>query len=244
MEINSQTLRISAKNLGILAQPDYCPRCFYLKLKLQFKLPFQIFPGIFSSIDSFSKKITWTYYDKFKKLPPWFSDFGQYVKPMQVPHYTQFFFVDEETNVELRGVPDEVFLTKEEFYSIIDYKTSRYTDQQDKLLGMYKVQLNSYALIGERSEIFSPVGQLLLVYYEPHGGILEVEQLEEVLLEEGFNLPFSAHLMELDLNPEQIIKPLLREVRRLADREEAPKGSEFCEDCQRLGALITLVEQK
>ena len=53
----------------------------------------------------------------------------------------------------------------------------------------------------------------MLVYYEPHGGILEVDQLEEVLLEEGFNLPFSAHLLELELNPEQIIKPLLREVR-------------------------------
>lgn len=237
-------IRISAKNLGILALPNHCPRCFWLNLKLKFKMPYQIFPGIFSSIDSFSKKITWTYYNKFKKLPPWFDKYGQYVKPLPVPHYTQFSFVDEETNVELRGVPDEVFLTGEETYSIIDYKTARYTAKQDSLLGMYQVQLNSYALISQRSKIFAPVEQLLLVYYEPHGGILEVDQLEEVLKEEGFNLPFSAHLLQLELEPEQIIKPLLREVRRLADREEAPKGSEFCEDCQRLGALITLVEQK
>jgi hypothetical protein len=60
----SEQGQISAKNLGSLALQDFCPRCFYLKLKLRFKLPFQIFPGIFSSIDSYSKKITWTYYKK------------------------------------------------------------------------------------------------------------------------------------------------------------------------------------
>ena len=158
-----------------------------------------------------------------------------------MPHYTQFSFVDEETNIELKGVPDEVFLTKEESYSIIDYKTSRYTAPQDKLLGMYKVQLNSYALIGERSEIFTPVEQLLLVYYEPHGGILEVEQLEEVLLEEGFNMPFSAHLLEVELEPEKVVKPLLKEVRKLWEMKEAPQSTTGCEDCAKLEPLVSLV---
>ena len=45
-------LRISAKSLGELALPDFCPRCFWLKTKARGKLPFQIFPGIFSSIDA------------------------------------------------------------------------------------------------------------------------------------------------------------------------------------------------
>ena len=81
--MNKKQVRISAKNLGQLKLPDYCPRCFYLKLKLQFKLPFQIFPGIFSTIDSYSKKITWQYFKKHKKLPPWLggvgaSDWGGY----------------------------------------------------------------------------------------------------------------------------------------------------------------------
>jgi len=44
-------LRISAKNLGELALSDFCPRCFWLKLHAK-RLPFQIFPGIFSSIDA------------------------------------------------------------------------------------------------------------------------------------------------------------------------------------------------
>ena len=44
-------LCISAKTLGEPVLPDFCPRCFWLKLHAR-QLPFQIFPGIFSSIDA------------------------------------------------------------------------------------------------------------------------------------------------------------------------------------------------
>jgi len=53
----SEPLRISAKNIGALALPDFCPRCFWLKLKARNRLPFQIFPGIFSSIDAYTKRV-------------------------------------------------------------------------------------------------------------------------------------------------------------------------------------------
>jgi hypothetical protein len=53
----SKQIRISAKNLGELALHNYCPRCFWLKLKLNNRLPFQIFPGIFSAIDSYTKDV-------------------------------------------------------------------------------------------------------------------------------------------------------------------------------------------
>ena len=52
----SSSLRTSAKNLGELALPDSCPRCFWLKLRAR-QLPFQIFPGIFSSIDAYTKRV-------------------------------------------------------------------------------------------------------------------------------------------------------------------------------------------
>ena len=53
----AEILRISAKNLGELALPDFCPRCFWLKLKAHNRLPFQIFPGIFSSSDAYTKRV-------------------------------------------------------------------------------------------------------------------------------------------------------------------------------------------
>lgn len=49
-------LRISAKNLGHLALPGAYPRCFWIQT--HFKLPYQIFPGIFSSIDCYTKKVS------------------------------------------------------------------------------------------------------------------------------------------------------------------------------------------
>ena len=52
-------LRISAKNLGGLAKPDFYPRCFWLKSRAR-QLPFQIFPGIFSSIDAYTKRVVHT----------------------------------------------------------------------------------------------------------------------------------------------------------------------------------------
>jgi hypothetical protein len=85
-EIGNEPIRISDKNMGQLALHDYCPGCFWLKLILQFKLSWQIFPGIFSTIDSYSKKITWQYFDKFKKLPAWFNSFGEFVGLVPVPH--------------------------------------------------------------------------------------------------------------------------------------------------------------
>jgi hypothetical protein len=99
MNTDNQTIQISAKNLGILALPAHCPRCFWLKLKLHFKLPYQIFPGIFSFIDSYSKRITWNYYEKYKKLPPWFSEFGEFSRPVPVPGWSKFYLIDEETNI-------------------------------------------------------------------------------------------------------------------------------------------------
>ncbi|MEK7873958.1 MAG: hypothetical protein AAB502_08910, partial [Chloroflexota bacterium] len=46
---------ISAKNLGGFAGPDACERCLWIGL--HGKLPYQIFPGIFRSIDSYTKKV-------------------------------------------------------------------------------------------------------------------------------------------------------------------------------------------
>ena len=57
-------LRISAKNLGVLALPGFCLRCFWLRIKARNCLPFQIFPGIFSSIDAYTKRVVHSWIDR------------------------------------------------------------------------------------------------------------------------------------------------------------------------------------
>ena len=243
MTSENNQIRISAKNLGSLAMPNCCKRCFWIKLKLHQKLPWQIFPGIFSSIDSYSKSITSTYFDKYKKLPPWFSPYGDFIKPVSVPHHNRFFIIDEKTNIRLTGVPDDIFLNADNSYSIIDYKTARYSKhQRDDLFPLYETQLNAYAYIGNRNG-FSPVSSLLLCYYSPETFLLaeNPEKLDEVLLEDGFYMPFMAHIKKVELKEEEIVEPLLEEVREIGEMKKAPESREGCEDCRRVEVVVGML---
>ncbi len=242
MTSENNQIRISAKNLGSLAMPGCCKRCFYIKLKLNQKLPWQIFPGIFSSIDSYSKNITWSYFDKYKKLPPWFSPYGDFIEPVQVPHHTRFFIIDEKTNIKLTGTPDDIFRQRDNSYSIIDYKTARFSKYQDKLFPIYKVQLNAYAYIGNKVG-FNPVSSLLLIYYEPQTHLLDEnpEEIISVLKEDGFYMQFTAHILEVEMKGKEIIEPLLEEVRRLGDLSNPPEGAQGCEDCRKLADVMGLL---
>jgi hypothetical protein len=233
--MNDRTIQISAKNLGALTMPSCCSRCFWLKLNC--KLPYQIFPGIFSSIDSYSKKITWGYYEKFNYLPDWFKPFGDFARPVKAPGRSIFFVEDEETNVKLTGVPDDILQKKDGSYFIVDYKTSRFTENQDAMLPIYKVQLNGYALIAEKCGL-NPVTGIGLLYYEPQTNA--AVDIDQALLDEGFAMPFKAYLHELELKPEEMVIPLLKKVRAIADLTEPPTGNANCQDCHKLKDLIQL----
>ncbi len=230
-------LRISAKNLGALAMPDFCPRCFWIRMKCRKGLPFQIFPGIFSSIDSYSKKVTNRCYQRSSSLPPWFSGFNGLLNPVLVPHHTDFFVMDPVTGIRLTGVPDEIFKRRDGSYFIADYKTAPFTDLQDDLLPLYDVQLNAYAFIGERCG-FWPISGLGLVYYEPQTD-LTMQAVESVLATDGFAMPFKAKLVEIHQDRE-VIPRLLGRVREICNLSEPPAAERACADCERSKEMVRL----
>jgi len=229
-------MRISAKNLGQLAMPTFCPRCFWLKSHL--KLPFQIFPGIFASIDSYSKKVTNVFWEHRDRLPNWFAEFGDgnLVRPVPTPHHSKFFVVDAKTGVRLTGVPDEILRRADGSYFIADYKTAKFTGSQDQLLPMYDVQLNVYAYIGNRYG-FTPVTGLGLVYYEPQTDLGE-ENLPVLVSERSFLMPFAPKLLPLELRPEELIPPLLIQAADILRQEHPPESRRGCQDCERVGDLV------
>jgi hypothetical protein len=232
-------IRISAKNLGAVAMPSFCPRCFWISSHVS-KLPFQIFPGIFSSIDSYSKKITSTYYGNHKKLVKWFTKMGLSGTPVKVPHFSEFKVLDNKTNVLLTGVPDEIIRLTDGSYAILDYKTAKFTGAQDELMPMYEVQLNAYAYIGERT-FFTPVSRLFLIYYEPVTDISEGD-IDDLVDGNGFLLSFSGKPLEIPINAKKILS-LLKEVRKINDLRKPPKGLEECQDCEALDELLTFVSR-
>ncbi len=206
-------------------------------MRLKFKLPYQIFPGIFSSIDSYSKKITNHYFAKYAALPKWFEGLNL-SEPIKTPSLKEFQTIDTETNIKLTGVPDEMFLRNDDSYLIADYKTARFTKHQDELLPMYEVQLNGYARIAEDIG-YNPVTGLILVYYEPFTDI-EPYEIDKYLDTEKFSLHFSAHLMEINQNRE-MIPELLKRAREIYDAAIPPDSKNGCKDCQILDQVLSFL---
>ncbi len=62
-----------------------------------------------------------------------------------------------------------------------------------------------------------------------------------MLLDDGFVMPFKAHLKEIGLDAEGVVRPLLQEVRRYADMEQVPGGRDGCGDCGLLEKVVEMV---
>jgi len=232
-----QLLSISAKTLGALALPSYCPRCFWVSRKAG-ALPFQIFPGIFSAIDSYGKNIVHGWFDRYEKPPAWLAPLGAIRSYKNPPHYSKFAVLDETTSILLRGTPDGIFLMQDGSHAIIDYKTAKFTAYQDDLFPMYEAQLNAYAYIAERLDL-KPVSRLALVYTEPVTSIAAAAE-DSNLTAEGFLMSFRARILDVQINPDLVTR-LLKTAAEILQLTSPPPGVEGCADCAALVSLLRLV---
>jgi len=233
-------LRISAKTLGELALPDFCPRCFWIKQHTG-KLPYQIFPGIFSSIDSYTKKIVHCHFDEGKCAPGWLNELGDLTGYINPPHYTKFQITDPFSEVILWGTPDGIFKKADGSHIIVDYKTAKYSGAQDKLMPVYRVQLNAYALIGEQCGLH-PVTDLALIYMEPVTDG-EVSFFIGNHREYGFDMGFAAAVYHVDLEP-SMVPGLLAQVREIFELPAPPEGRPECKECANLENLIAVATRE
>ncbi|MGP8075729.1 MAG: PD-(D/E)XK nuclease family protein [Thermoplasmata archaeon] len=232
---STSTLRISAKNLGGLALPGFCPRCFWLGQ--HYKLPYGgPFPGIFSSLDSYSKKIVDAHFDRFKQAPSWLSPLGEFISYIAPPSPRVFFVDDTSTGIRFTGTPDGILVRRDGSKTIIDYKTAKHTRTQDELFPMYEIQLNGYALIANRIGL-GPVEQVALVYTEPMTNG-DADFLDQARTHDGFRMGFQAKVVPVDLEPGKI-PPLLRQARRIYDEKAPPDGAKGCKDCAKFDALVS-----
>lgn len=234
MDVN----RISGKDLGHVSLPNFCPRCFWVQRLAPAGLPFQVFPGIFSSIDSYSKHVVHSWFDRNSCAPPWLADLGNIVGYLDPPHHTKFFMDDEETGIRLTGAPDAVFRLGDGSLMIGDYKTAKFTGTQDKLLPVYVTQLNAYALIAEAIGL-GTVSRLALIYTEPvtdHGAA----NTDDVHRKNGFDMRFTSRIMPLELKTESI-PPLLRRVCDIVENLGPPQRHPGCKNCDRLDGVVDLL---
>ncbi|RLC19398.1 MAG: hypothetical protein DRH93_15600 [Deltaproteobacteria bacterium] len=221
-------IRISGKNLSAVLMPDFCPRCFWIKNNLQ--VPWEIFPGIFSSIDSYTKKMVHAAFEATNRPPEWIPEVKDAIGLAKTLHWTKFNRFDQKTGITVSGMEDDVFVYRNNSRTIVDYKTAKFTKNQDKLLPLYDGQLNMYAWIEEGlgNDIR---GDLLLIYCEP----ITVPNLIN-FSNRGFKLPFEAKTL--------VIKKDNAVVRQALDIAagivfgEMPDRSDDCKDCGKLEVIM------
>jgi len=235
----SSSLRISAKTLGELALPDFCPRCFWLKLHAK-RLPFQIFPGIFSSIDAYTKRVVHAWIDRNGGAPFGLDALGEVTGYIDPPHHSRFRMELPEHKILLTGAPDGILTLGDGSIAIIDYKTAKFTPAQDELMPMYVVQLNGYAVIAEHQGI-GRISKLALVYAEPVTDEDTAAQ-PEIHTDDGFTMPFAVSVHPVQLDPD-MLQPLYHQARQIYELPEAPEGRVGCDDCKRLDNLLLLARR-
>ena len=214
---------ISAKDLGKLNLPEFCPRCFWYERHIG-KAP-SIFPGIFSTIDAVTKRSVHRSFSERNKAPEWLpvSDI------IEVIEDDIFFKLPVEYgNWVLIGKPDDIFKTKDNTYHIVDYKTAKFTGRQDELFPLYEVQLNTYAFLAEKYG-FKPIRDLSLVYCHPN---------DDLDNDQNFKLSFEPYFIEVKIKTD-IVPELLLKAREILNQLEPPSPKEKCKDiCYYLDKIL------
>lgn len=231
------TITISAKDLGAMALKNFCPRCFWIKRNS--KIPFQIFPGIFSSIDSYTKRVVHTHIDRYGIAPDWLPGHDKIFGYEKVPHWSKYAYQDPETGVVFRGQPDDILKMLDGSRCMPDYKTAKYTASHDKLLPMYNVQLNAYEIIGER--VFDmKFSDLYLAYCEPQTG--DDDCTPSIFHDNGFDMRFKVTILPVERDHDQVFD-LLKKAKGIIDGP-MPAGADGCKDCAKLDSVVGLFDRE
>lgn len=237
-------MKISAKNLGALSGKNFCERCFWISMHE--KLPYQIFPGIFSSIDVYTKYIVESYFEKEEVLPVWLSSIGKVTRIFKNTkellsvkgHKNKKFLIDYK-NVTLTGVPDAIFESSNKKIIIVDYKTARYTEGQDTLMPIYNTQLNAYAYITEKLGL-GIIEKLYLVYFEPPESKNFAKIAEKYTTKEGFEMPFVPKIHEIKKDTE-IIEKLMDKAYEIYTKNLPPERNKDCKNCTNLNKICNII---
>ena len=231
-----EQFKISAKNLGATALEDFCPRCFWLKLHTK-TLPWQSFPGIFASIDGYTKKCVHHIIDKSNGSPDfnpeWMKQMGEIVGYKQVPHWSKSTVLDKKSNIIISGVPDDILIKSDGQIVLPDFKTSRFTENQDKLMPLYEVQVITYSILIDFN------ASLYLIYFEPQTTITDSAN---GFIDGGFKMDFNAKVIPVE-NDKSKVRRALSMAREIFEMKTPPQSYPLCKDCHSLESVIELLKK-
>ena len=233
-------IQLSATKLAKLAHADFCAFCFWVYLMIHQRPPFDQFPGIFSSIDRFTKGGVHAHFDKHNKPPKCFQSFTHAVSYLEVGRLK---YLEKKHGILLTGEPDDVFELEDGSLELYDYKTARFPkalenddDESGQLLSGYRVQLNVYDHLLSKNG-YGACDKAALVYFDPMTHLSEDEHLKQ-WDDNGMSLRFEAKILPIELNAAELLPPLIEKVREIYESAKPPKGRDGCKNCERIKALF------
>lgn len=161
----SENWKLSPSDLTFLW--DECKRCFYLKVRHNFRRPSAPFPKIFSTIDLLMKDI---YLGRStKKLSPALPD-GQTILSGRWVTSQPFHGEGHPNSCYIVGIFDTLVRFDDGTYGVIDFKTTKPAEHH---VAFYGRQLHAYAYALENAAAgkmsFSPITRMGLLCFDPSG---------------------------------------------------------------------------
>ena len=234
-----ERMRISAKKLGGLNMPDFCPRCFWIRAHMRGEPPFSIFPQVFGHIDRYTKKVVHGYLDEVGEAPSWLKELGKITGYIDPPNPDAFQMMIDD-NVLLTGEADAILVLNDGKLVIADYKTAFPKGDDDHLYAMYLVQLNAYALLAEYLDL-GTVDSLSLVYTKPMTGDASA-RLKANRRDDGFCLGFSAELLKIPLD-KTIVPKLAKKAWEIYSEPTCPVGRIGCRECRQAEEMQAMAKK-
>ena len=205
-------------------------------------LPWQGFPGIFSSIDRHTKQVVVSHLQREGRLPPWLasaflSKAGHAVEHIDPPHWSKFQATDEATGVTLRGEADAIFRLADGSCAIVDYKTSRYNPDNRGQHRIYRAQLNAYAWIARRLD-FPPVSRVWRWFTWSQPPATAKATPRNWWTPRDSPSASAPGWWRWSCPPDRLLPPLLRQSARIHALPAPPDARDGCRDCDALEGLL------
>jgi len=213
-----QNWKLSPSDLTFLW--DECKRCFYLKVRHDFRRPSQPFPKIFGTIDLLMKDIYLNH--STKKISPDLPE-GKTIMTGRWVTSQPIRTANHENTCYIQGIFDTVVQFEDGSYGVVDFKTSQAKEEH---IAFYSRQLQAYAYALEHPAPgklhLSPVSRLGLLFFEPQ------HMLEEP--QASLNLSGPTKWVECPVNEDNFLT-IINEIMDVLAQPEPPDANPECGFC-------------
>lgn len=253
---NNGVIRLSVRQVCELKKDDFCPRCFWFKYHYPITRSnpyYSVMPGIVSSFDSYIKTLIHSYFEEKGELPPWLKNIFNF----SVKEILRVNKLEEELpknwnsnnqKIILSGVPDALWLIDDNTLCIVDFKLANYNETQEKLLPVYTLQLNLYALLNRIKNEKITVSKLFLLYFQPLFKIssfkISNEKEQVITSEDDFKLQFNLKIIRVEMLEIDEIKETINKACTYITSQSPPNGKEGCQGCEEILRWISKIKSK